>query len=472
MSKFEDSLSLAEKVMYGIDIGIDTNTAADYLCLVCLSQKKYVTMFEADGTLYCPTHHNEMGRSYRHKKEFPEYREPYAQELEHRLLQEETMSNDKNRELAVRQVSPVMPSKREKEEMMANVLNAGLVTSEKFGVYTDMAREYLAVVGLTCGLSPHLGEIMVWPNIKTVDGQEKIMGIVTFLSAYGYLRKANEQAALGNDFAYAEDDCHILSPEEVEQRKAHWCYACNGSGKFGRSGKCYKCDGKGKFKPADVIVVKRSIYLRRQAALSKEIGVTPKPVSAYGVAQPGDFNIPSARDLISRVELRGLKAVLKLGYSIDFYIPAATPDLLEHYVEGAEMAIDDNGDIIDGEAHVVESVEPPPAETEPVEEEEQVPLLTIEQLGFDEVIPKSQEGVDLQGDVMARLKELGYLKGKPQINLIHALWGKDVNWKTISGGQLYNTLVYASKANNQPKDVKDTLKEECREKTEAGEFWL
>ena len=60
---------------------------------------------------------------------------------------------------------------------MANVLNAGLVTSEKFGVYTDMAREYLAVVGLTCGLSPHLGEIMVWPNIKTVDGQEKIMGI-------------------------------------------------------------------------------------------------------------------------------------------------------------------------------------------------------------------------------------------------------------------------------------------------------
>lgn len=478
---FVETLSLAERVVYGIDVGIDTNTAADYLCLACHKKKQYATMFDVESVYYCPTHHKTEGRSYRHKSKFPEYRERYNQELEHRLEQEKTMTQAEERQLTVR--PPVLPSKVDKGEMISTILNAGLVTTDDFGPFTAMAQEYLAVVALIHGLDPHLGEVQVWAN-KKWDGNLKEYvptGVVTFISGYGYLRKAEEREQVGDGYTWAEDDGYRLTPQEVKSRMAHICSQCNGSGKFASSNNnCKYCEGKGEFDPQDVIVIKRSLYLQRQAKVAKNIGVPPKAINGYGVIQPWDYNIARGRDLIARAELRGLKAVLKNAYQISFWIPEATADLLDNYVAG-EHTVEENGDVIEGTARVIdeepaewpdheepEVAEEPMAEEEPTEQPE---LVTLKQLGHNETIPKNQQGIELQSYIWRRLGELGYQKGAPQNNLLKALWGDGVDWKTITGIQIWNTLAYANRAYEQPKDVKDALKDECRKKTEAGEFW-
>jgi len=452
MGTFEDSLTLAEKVSYGMNIGIDADTAADYLCLVCLTRKKrFSTLIEADGVRYCPTH-NEQRTPCKHKKDVIKYRDRYKQE--------EQMSKTEERQLTVR--PPVLPSKVEKAEMVNSILKAGLVTSDKFGAFTQMAQEYLAVVALIHGLDPLLQEVQVWPNTRwdAKNGEEIVNGIVTFISGYGYLRKAEERERIGDGYTWAEDDGYVLSPEEVRLRRAHICSACNGSGKYGSNNNCKYCKGKGEFDPADVIVVKRSLYLQRQAKVAKEIGIKPRPISGYGVIQPWDYNIARGRDLIARAELRGLKAVLKNAYQISFWIPNADETLLDNYVPGAEMAVEENGDVIEGEARVIEQPEIEPEPEPPVEEpERQEELPGIEQLGFDEA------GVDIQGDAMARLTEFGYAKGKPQLNLVQALFGEETNWASITYGQIQNMLMYASLAHGQSKELKDQLKIVVREAT-------
>ena len=99
-----------------------------------------------------------------------------------------------DKQLVVRQASPLMPSREEKHNLMKSYLEAGLVNRSDFSNYADMAAEFLAIVALVHGLNPMLKEVHVWPITRKVQGADKVVGIETSVGVYGYQRQADQRA--------------------------------------------------------------------------------------------------------------------------------------------------------------------------------------------------------------------------------------------------------------------------------------
>ena len=130
-----------------------------------------------------------------------------------------------------------------------------------------------------------------------------------------------------------------------------------GKGQYAK--KCFRCDGKGQYDVDAVIAVQKELYLHRQAEVSKRLGIPARPIKGVGVWRPGD-NIPEGRDAHWMADNRATKDVFKKAYSLQFWLPST--GMLDYKPEEDVIVVSDsNGDVIEGEAVVIE---------EPVVEEE------------------------------------------------------------------------------------------------------
>lgn len=327
------------------DIARNTEVLSDdeYMCELCWRERGIIIRpAVVDGQYECPVHgKSKFVKKYR---TLPEHK--YDRDVAERRSYMKT-----GKELAEYKPSTmVMVPQEEISRLQAQIMYS-LAGIKNFGAMTAPAASALANISLATGLNPYAGEIWIIP-IEKWDAEARKSVVTDFSLCVGYKgwQKAAHKlcATKGTDFMFLEAEMHVLSPQEVEARGANLCGKCKATGKGWNNEPCKKCGGTGRFAPETVRGVTIPLIVFSDFETAKRIGLDPKSVRVTGIGiwQPGD-NVASGRDAMWQAEKRARVDALRRKFDLPFM------DDME--VGGRAKRIDaDTGDIIDGEAVVIE----------------------------------------------------------------------------------------------------------------------
>jgi len=333
-------LSLTERVRRGDDIGIRTDTDADYICKKCFDDGVASWTYKKSGKKYCAICGEIKQRIHRSVLEqTPEFRGTYERELVERLRKESSMNTtlarsvDDERKLALFTQERIL---EEKNNMLKAMIVPAKITDP---VQRDAAAMILADFKVNWGLNAFVGEVYIMDL-----GNGKWAAPIGYK---GYIKIARQQdVKLGQRHVLGKRV--ILSEAEIIQDKAHYCSLCGGIGTIGINKKsCWVCNGKGEFDPKDVIAIKVPLYVIEDKVAAEAAGIEYEPTWGLGVWQKGASNIAKSKSPAWGAYKNAVKDAIRKAYSLD-----------DISIAGHNVAIVDadtyEGNVVDSEATVVD----------------------------------------------------------------------------------------------------------------------
>jgi len=335
-------LSLTERVRRGDDIGIPTDTDADYICKKCLDDNVISWTYVKEGELRCVICSKIEQKIHRSALEqIPEFRGTYERELVERLRKENDMSTalttrsvDDERKLALFTQERVS---EEKANMIKSMIVPAQITDP---IEREAAALILADFKVNWGLNAFVGEIYIMPL-----GKDKWAATIGY-KGYGKIAR-RQDAKLGTKHILGKRK--ILSEAEIVEDGANRCSLCGGIGVVGKNKtKCWECDGKGEFDSKDVVAVKVPLYIVEEKIMADEAGIEYEPTWGLGVWQKGPSNIAKSKSPAWGAYKNAVKDAIRQKYSLD-----------DMDVGGYNVSIIDAGEhkdpnIIEGEATIVD----------------------------------------------------------------------------------------------------------------------
>lgn len=225
---------------------------------------------------------------------------------------EEAPMEDKSLTVITSSQSHVLVPKAAVTDLQARLVYS-LAGIKDLGEYTKPAAAALSQLALAFDLNPFNQELWVIP-IKNKDKQ--VTGFSLFVGYKGLLRAARRVARdqMKTDFMFGPEE--VLSEQEIMERGANRCPACNGSGKYQDTDKqCFKCGGKGAF--IGTVVIRVPLYVFSKKGMADTLHIPYTPTYGIGVWQPGD-NVAAGRDRIWQASKRARADALRQEFDLPF----------------------------------------------------------------------------------------------------------------------------------------------------------
>jgi len=471
---------LSERDKY--DVGnstIDLDEPENLVCGVCLANGNVTILYGTAGEGACPIH-----GAIEREQRFPRIKlddEGFQEEL---LVYLEELSARKRgltmEDMVTRQYSLAKIDQQEVASMTKQIMYSLVGIKATYGPQADAAAHALALVSVTYQLDPMMDEIQLLPTKWTYVNDKPIAVDWTLFVGYRGWEKAAKRAAAKENTRYVFGESRRMSPQEIEERGGHICSKCNGTGttKKGKAdAPCKKCNGKCKFDPSEVVGIVSSMYVVQDKEACDTMGIKYFPTIGIGIWQPGD-SIPDTKDAAWMGEKRARVDALRRRWPMPFIFAENQQD--------AQAIISSPGFEIEKPPHV-EFVEAAEIAAITVEMEHPdaylwadrlvkkynladvtsvIDLLTENKMRviskdtlkkLDGILTKEKEPDAIDGELVDTanqplgaekgaaqkfIAEHGYSIGKPQNNLIAALYGKDATWANITNAQMLNMEAY------------------------------
>lgn len=368
-----DTLSLAQKVKYGIDVGVIIG-AEDYICAKCHNEDLEGNIYELSGEWYCPRHGQiarlKTGERYALPKFILENDPKYRGRYEYQLIRRIYGMNNK---LAVTDQAQV-------DGLANSIVTSLAVIKDLPENMREPAAKVLSSLYFEYGIDARRGECGIFP-IKNKDNQ--ITGYSIWTGEAAYWRFAHQQAPGNFNF----DPPRVLTTDEIMAEGLDICPgACGGSGKTKKWNnnnrryeevQCYKCNGKGTLPVENIVAVEVTLVNIAKAKEMHAIGRSYHPQKRIGVYIKGEDTVWNTGNAIAKARKRAEVACLKREFPAMGVYHGAAIEVADHGGQIIESRIVDSSPSItiatEGEYREVQNVEDLLDEI-PFEEEDPFPI--------------------------------------------------------------------------------------------------